>query len=1221
VALLLALLSCRGNEAPTWSNDAPGVRSHALTVESGTTGFTSMLPRSTGVRFENAASERILLGNRQLGQGAGVSLGDVDGDGLVDLFLAKTEGCSALYRNTGRWRFEEITTRARVGACDRRATGSALADVDGDRDLDLILVTTTGPNAIYLNDGTARFTERRDLGLDTVGRGATTITMADVRGDGRLALFIANYKPYNVDDTIPPQLRAFNQMVREVAPKRYEIVPEHRRDFKLVQRPDMGGLRMTQRAEPDEFYENDGQGHFQRVPMASARFRDTSGAPIAEEFESFGLSARFADLNGDGAPDLYVANDFEDLDQLWMNDGAGTFRLADWRALRRMSNSSMGLDIADINGDGRFDLFETDMLANDPTRLRTQMPTHTALPKRLGEGALQLQQQRNSLLLNRGDGTFAEIAYAAGVAATGWSWGTLFLDVDLDGWQDLLVANGHLWDLMDADVQEGLENRLTDVPYQKLRWQYPTLALRNVAFRNHGDLTFEPAGDQWRFGTDPDLSHGIASGDLDGDGDLDVVINRLNAPALLLRNDATAPRVAVRLLGAAPNTQAVGARLSLAVPGLPTQTQEVAVGGLYLSHRDYAQSFAMGKAREAVLTITWRSGQVTTQTVKANRVYEITQPTPVSPAVHTAMPPRDSALFEDWSRQLGGHRHTENNFDDWDRQFLLVHALSQQGPGISWFDLDRDGDDELIVGAGKGGQIAVFENDRGRLRPRSARGPVATADYTSVLGWHSGGRSSLLAGVATWEFRSEEAMRAQPAALRLAVQGAGLTGAATAAVGSHAASTGPLAMGDVDGDGALDLFVGSRAVPMQYPVPATSGLFRQVNGTFVLDTVNMPVLRGIGLVSSAIFADMTGDGHADLVLARDWGSLALLINDGRGRLSPAPARWGLDSLTSQWNGIAAGDLNGDGRLDLVATSWGRNTGIAVDAAHPLSVTFGAFGAGGEVELVLAQPDAPGAMRERPLSSWARVRLAVAGATTRITSFAQFAESTVDAVVGPAAVGSARVSIRSLDHLLLLNRGTHFDAQSLPMEAQWAPAFSPVIADLDGDGSEDVLLSQNFFPTVVGIARHDQGRGLLLRGDGRGALTAVDAARSGIEVYGDQRGAAVSDVNGDGRWDLAIGQNDAETVLLGNRGAKPGVRVRVVGGALNPDGVGTQLRLQDANGMGPVREVQAGGGFLSQNSAAQLFGVRGEPTAVWVRWPGGRTSTVPLAAGQREVVVR
>src|SRR5439155_6220204 len=242
---------------------------------------------------------------------------------------------------------------------------------------------------------------------------------------------------------------------------RFEVKREHERDFKIVMRPDMGGLNLTMLGEPNDLYLND-SGRFSRVPLTASRFRNATGKPISQEFRSFSLTARFADLDGDGAPDLYVANDFEDTDQLWWNDGHGGFRLADWTAQRQLSHSAMGLDVADVNGDGLPDLFVVDMLSNDTRRLRTQLPAHAPQAKRVGDLETQLQQQRNTLYINRGDRTFEEVGLLAGVAASGWSWSTMFLDVDLDGREDLLVANGHLWDLMDGDTQERIQNELAD---------------------------------------------------------------------------------------------------------------------------------------------------------------------------------------------------------------------------------------------------------------------------------------------------------------------------------------------------------------------------------------------------------------------------------------------------------------------------------------------------------------------------------------------------------------------------------------------------------------------------------------------------------------------------------------------------------------------------------------------------------------------------------------
>jgi hypothetical protein len=1211
VAAVFALVACDGAapDAGEWQQEA-GYRWRALSVaRAAELGFTSVT--SSGIRFQNTVSDSALVASRIVGQGAGVALGDVDADGLVDVFLARTEGCSALYRNRGGWKFDDITASAGVGACDRFSTGATFADPDGDGDLDLFLVSTRGPNAVFVNDGRAKFTERRDLGIDTTGKGGTTVALADVDGNGTLDLFVANYKAYNIDDSLPPQQRSFNQVVRQTGLNRFDVAPEHRNEYKLVMRPDMGGMRMTTRGATDDFYLNDG-GRFTRVPMTTDRFRDTTGAPLAEEPESFTLGAKFIDLNGDGAPDLYLANDFEDNDQLFFNDGRGTFRLADWTAQRQIANSAMGVDVADVNGDGLPDLFEVDMLSNDSHRLKTQMPTHTALPKRPGDIETQLQQQRNALFLNRGDGTFAEASLYAGVQASGWSWSTMFLDVDLDGWQDILVANGHLWDIMDADTQERLQNRLTDVSWRRLRWEFPKLSLKNVAYRNRGDMTFEDASAKWRFGTEDDISHAFAAGDLDGDGDLDVVVNRLGSPALLLRNDASAARVAVRLVGDAPNTKAVGAKIRLLGGAVPVQEREVVAGGLYLAHSDYEASFAMGASDSATLVIDWRDGRRTTIAgVRPNRAYEITTAgaTP-RPAPDSA--PTPVALFEDATPQLAGHTHVDPPFDDWERQFLLPNSLSHLGPGVAWFDYDRDGDEDLIVGAGRGGRLGIFRNDRGRLSARPNDGVEVAADVTTVLGLAGPAGAQIVAGLSSWEGG------AAPAAMTVAATGGRVAG--VTAIGSlpKSSSAGPLALGDYDGDGDLDLFVGGRAIAGRYPEAAASMLFRNDRGAFSPDSANNSSFEALGLVSSASFADMDGDGDADLLLAREWGSILLLLNTA-GRFTPAPASMGLDRWTSRWNGLATGDLDGDGRLDIVATSWGRNTTLAADSARPLVMAYGRIGTGTQPEMIIARHDTRlGAVA--PLNSFPRVRMVIPDLPARVGTFAAYADASLDKILGSAKSRVTETSAVTLDHMVFLNRGDRFEGRALPMEAQLAPSFYVGVADFDGNGTEDVFLAQNFFATAVGIPRFDGGRGLLLAGDGKGGLTPVSAKASGILLYGDQRGAAYADFDADGRLDLAVSQNAAATRLFRNRSATPGLRVRVRGLASNADAIGAQVRLIFGARSGPVREIQAGSGYWSENGAVQVFGVPETATAVVVRWPGGRETRVAVPSGAREVTV-
>jgi hypothetical protein len=708
----------------------------------------------------------------------------------------------------------------------------------------------------------------------------------------------------------------------------------------------------------------------------------------------------------------------------------------------------------------------------------------------------------------------------------------------------------------------------------------------------------------------------MATGDLDGDGDLDVIVSRLNAPALVLRNDASAPRVAVRLRGNAPNTMAVGAKVRLEGGAVPVQVHEVTAGGIYMSHSDYEVAFAMGKSDSARLTVEWpNDSTVTVITVRANHEYVVTPKNAAPRSV--ARPAASAPLFEDQTRALN-HKHAENDFDDWKRQYLLPEALSLGGPGVTWFDIDRDGDEDLIIGTGTGGHVAVYRNANGRFTA-AGQGPQATSDVTTILGLPEPGRTRLIAGYSTLEDTTVEQMQSTPAVVALRADRGVIAARIDSLVGSHETATGPLAMSDYDGDGDLDLFIGGRAIAMQYPAAGSSGFFRNNNGVFELDRPNTQLVDKIGLISSATFADVNGDGNDDLLLARDWGSIGLLLNNGRGGFVLAPATWGLARWTGRWNGVATGDLDGDGKLDIVATSWGRNTMMRADTARPLTLVYGPFGAKNEIEMLMGRRDSR-VNGLAAMTGYARARMAIPVITQRARTFTAYADMNVDQLLADTRAPVNRLEAVTLDHTVFLNRGDHFEPHAMPAEAQLAPAFYAGVADFDGDGKEDVFLAQNFFPTILGAPRYDAGRSLLMTGDGKGGLVPMSGSRSGLVVYGDQRGAAYSDFDSDGRVDLVVSQNGDATRLFRNASAKPGLRVRLAGPPSNPDGVGAQVRLVYGTTMGPVREVQSGSGYWSENGAVQVFGLSGAPTEVWVRWPGGRELRAPIPSGAREVTV-
>jgi len=592
-----------------------GFRSVSLNVPaSGNAGFTLLAPAETGIQCTNLISEASVAKHYNMVSGAGVAAGDYDGDGLCDLYFCNRSGENALYRNLGNGRFENATTAADVGCAGRSSTGATFSDINGDGLLDLLVNSFFGTNSCFLNRSLGGFTNAtQNAGLISRG-GATSLAFGDVDGDGDLDLYVAYFG-------IEAILREGGRFSFNMVNGQPVVTGRHARRLKVID-----GM-LVELGEEDVLYLNDGGGRFTAVKWGDF-FRDENGQPISTAPLDFGLSVQIRDINEDGFPDIYVCNDFQTPDRAWLNDGHGRFRAMPQVALRNMSYASMGVDFADIDRDGRLDFITVDMLSREHARRLRQLSSMPTTGRRIGTIEDREDVPRNALYWNRGDGTYAEIAWLSGVAASDWSWSPIFLDVDLDGFEDLLVSAGSLYDVMDRDVaaaprptgQGAADSR-------KLLSQYPRLDNRNAAFRNRGNLTFEDVSQAWGFNSQQ-VSYGMALADLDNDGDLDVAVNCANMAPLIYRNNSPAPRVAVRLKGRAPNTQGIGAKVKLLGGAVPMQSQEMISGGRYLSGDEAMRVFAAGSlTNEMRIEVTWRSGTRTVVNgVKGNRLYEIEEP-------------------------------------------------------------------------------------------------------------------------------------------------------------------------------------------------------------------------------------------------------------------------------------------------------------------------------------------------------------------------------------------------------------------------------------------------------------------------------------------------------------------------------------------------------------------------------------------------------------------
>jgi hypothetical protein len=1181
-------------------------------------------PERTGVDLVHVLrmDHRLSLLNHTAYVCGGVAIGDVDGDSRPDLFFASGPDRNRLYLQTGAeavpFRFTDATDRAGVGGGEAWGTGAAMADIDGDGDLDIYVCNYDSPNQLYLNEGkSARFVESaRRLGLD-LNDASFMPAFADYDNDGDLDLFVLTYRYYQ------PGGRPARPPIGHTLDGRPFILPEYEKYYFLRQ---IGPKEYTADTcgRPDRLYRQNAGGTFTDVSLAAGL-----------SAQGHGLSATWWDYDRDGLVDLYVGNDFTDPDHLYRNCGDGTFTDVIADVLPYTTWSSMGADCADIDNDGLLDFISADMAAT--THFKAKVTMGDMGDRRwFLENAWPRQTMRNTLYLNTGTGRFMEVAFLAKLASTDWTWAVKLADYDNDGRADVFITNGVSRMSNDADVS---------VPPQALvgrdEWEIwkekPEMKEQNLAFQNAGDLLFKDVSRSW--GLDHvGMSYGAAFGDLDSDGDLDIVAVNLGEPVSIYRNlEASGHRVVVELKGASRNRYGLGAIVELTTASGGRQVRQMQPMTGFLSSNEPLIHFGLGG--ETViesLTVSWPSGeQQTFQKLAADRRYTIAEPevpqAPEEPARDA--PPRAAPQFVEVSQAIGlSFAQRETPFNDFARQPLLPGKLSQLGGGLAWGDADGDGDEDLFVAGARGqaGQLFLRREDGNFEASDSAAQPFAAdrdAEDMAPL-WldaDADGDLDLLVTSGGVECEGREELLADRLYLN---DGKGrFRRAPEGTLPPDGDSSGAAAAGDIDGDGDLDLFIGGRVVPGEYPMPPSSRLLRNDGGRFTdITGAFAPGLKRAGMVTAALWSDVDLDGRLDLLLTLEWGPVKLFANTGKA-LEDRTRAAGLDRRLGWWNSITGADIDSDGDIDYVVMNAGLNTKYGEPKEEkPVFLYYGDMEGNGTRQIVEAKADKAGVVpvRGRSCSSAAMPALA-----RKFPTYRSFAASLLPEIYTQQCLDQAlELEVNHLESGLLLNDGRgRFVWQSLPRFAQASPGYGVVAGEFDGDGRCEVHAVENFFTREPETGLWRGGIGVSLEADGSGRLDVVAPAQTGLVVPGDGKGLAACDFDGDGWPDLVAAQNNDRLLAFRNRGGgtvRP-LAVELRGPPGNPTGAGARVTVTyagtHAGGRTQAAEVYAGSGYLSQSTAVLYF-ARGEGPvrSAAVRWPDGRTETVEVPEDAARVVI-
>jgi hypothetical protein len=1042
--------------------------------------FTRLPASYTGVRFRNDLAETgdvNVFTYRNFYNGGGVAIGDLTGDGRPEIVLTSNQGGARVYLNEGEMRFRDVTAQVGFGEPRPWTTGVTLADVDGDGRLDIHLshAGQTEPakrrNALWINQGLGSdsvptFKEMGEsFGLADEGY-TTHAAFVDYDRDGDLDLFLINNSPRPVSSF---------------------------------------GTRNTRNVR-DQY-----GGH--NVSASAGIFGSEIG---------FGLGLGVSDVNRDGWPDIYVANDFFERDYLYLNKRDGTFDEVLDKQVTVNSYFSMGMDLGDVDNDGWPDVYTTDMLPEDEYRLRTMASFEgwDIYQAKVANG-YHHQLMRNMLQRNNGNGSFTDVGQMAGVSRTDWSWSALIADLDLDGRKDIFVTNGLVKDVTSQDYIAFLANQETmdgatkagKVDFMQLINAMSSTPIPNYAFRNTGPLSFTSQAAAWGL-DDPSFSSGAAYGDLDGDGALDLVVNNTNGEAFVYRNNAASvvPSnrwLQVRLEGEGKNRFAIGARVAV-VAGGDTLVQELHPARGFQSSVDYVLTFGIG-ARDSVssVVVDWPDGRrsVVGPFAASQRLTIAQQGASATPAAQGGAVAAGGALLAPVATiDALPFTHRENDFVDFDRERLIPRMLSTEGPAMAVGDVNGDGLDDVYLGGAKeqaGSLLLQQEDGRFQAADPAPFAPDAISEDVGAVFFDADGDRDLDLYVTSGGNEFSDMAPALQDRLYLNDGRGRFTRSADAIPPEFVAGSRPV-VADYDGDGDLDLFVGGRVVPWKYGESATSTLLRNDGrGRFTDVTAQLaPALQRVGMVTDGAWQDVDGDGRLDLVVVGEWMPITVFRNAGGGRLAPLAVA-GLEQSGGWWNRIVAGDFTGDGRVDFVVGNLGLNTRLRATPAEPATMLVKDFDGNGFVEPVLACYSNG---RRYPIALRDDLIRGLSYLKARYLNYEDYAKASIEDIFPEKdRAGAVERTAHTFASALVRNDGNgRFTLMPLPAEAQLAPIYGILPHDVDGDGTLDLVLAGNFDGFKPEIGRASESRGVVLRGDGAGAFTPMPPSASGFVVPGQTR---------------------------------------------------------------------------------------------------------------------